>query len=117
MITVLGTVPANAKRTAGLDNDNEGSTDECSWCLTDVEVDCGVGVGVWEGWPPPCNDRDDVAVKVQTGAPASVTLVEAFPPLANLPNEDILRFWSKKPPEITQFISLLNMVDEKYVQC
>ena len=83
-----------------MDNDNEGSTDEWGWFLTEAEVDWGVGVGVCEGGTPPCNDLDDVAVNVHTGAPALVTLVGAFPPLVNLPNEEIRRFGSKNPPGI-----------------
>ena len=102
-------LPAKAKRTAGLDNDNDGSTDECGWFLTDAEVDCGVGVGVWDGGTPPCNDLEDVAVKVQTGAPVFVILVGVFPFLDNLPNEDILRFWSKNPPEINNSTIIICM--------
>ena len=75
----------------------------------DAEVDCGVVVlvGVWEGGPPPpCNDLEDDAVSVQVGNPVSFVEVVrggAFPPLVNLPNDEMRRFGSKNPPSMENF--------------
>ena len=75
--------------------------DEWSWVLMEAEVDCGVAVFWDEGPPPPCKDiEEDVAVIVHDGIPGlgDEEATDAFP-LVNLPNEEIRRLGSRKPPK------------------